>query len=232
MRSTSSSNLAYLAVVAGNLIANVNTPFWNDQYTGSSASAGIVVLNGNMFSGPTQMKIYVGNRLSVTGNLIRGSGTIIDWQNNTSGSVYASNLELTPPTHRAIGAGGIKSGTTNTATGMYENLVPAIDSSISLGTTTARVIAVYAGKETEIDFGATPTFGKSFTITDANCTTLARIVAVQSGAAATGRQADENEMDQLVFSALPGTGSFVLNAATDKATGPVSGKYKVNYVLT
>lgn len=82
-------------------------------------------------------------------------------------------------------------------------------------------------KEAEIDFGSLGVFSGTFTITDSDVTGTSRIMAVQSGAAATGRQADENEMDPLNLRALPGTGQFTLYA--NGMDGPVAGKYKVNY---
>lgn len=81
--------------------------------------------------------------------------------------------------------------------------------------------------EVEIDFGSVPVREKHFTITDAGVSATSKIIAVQSGKAATGRDADENEMDALVFNCKPETGQFVLNAFA--IPGPVTGKYKVNY---
>ena len=82
--------------------------------------------------------------------------------------------------------------------------------------------------EVEIDFGTVALRTKVFSITDAASTSTSKIVAVQSGKAATGRAADENEMDCIQFSVLPGTGSFSLYAYTSSF---VSGKYKVNYTI-
>ena len=82
--------------------------------------------------------------------------------------------------------------------------------------------------ETEIDFGTAPTLVKSFTVTDSTVVTTSLITAVQSGNAATSRQADENEMDRIMFAANPGTGTFTLYATSAQ---PVSGKYKVIYAV-
>jgi hypothetical protein len=54
--------------------------------------------------------------------------------------------------------------------------------------------------------------------------------AWQAGNAATGRLADENEMDQIIWVALPGTGTFTLVSCPQQ--GPVGGKYKVNYTVS
>ena len=82
-------------------------------------------------------------------------------------------------------------------------------------------------KETEIDFGSTPTRGATFTVTDSDVTGTSKIMAVQSGAAATGKDQDENEMDALILRAAPGTGQFTLYA--DSLFGPVVGNFKINY---
>lgn len=84
--------------------------------------------------------------------------------------------------------------------------------------------------ETEIDFGSWPTFSKTFTIIDATVTTSSKINPIQSGKAATGKSADENELDLITFRAAPQTGSFLLFA--DAETGPVVGTFKVNYIVS
>lgn len=81
----------------------------------------------------------------------------------------------------------------------------------------------------EIDFGTTPTSYKTFTIIDSAVSTSSFLIINQSGAAATGRSADENEMDPLIFSGTPASGSFTLVASA--LNGPVVGKYKVNYIV-
>ena len=83
--------------------------------------------------------------------------------------------------------------------------------------------------EIEVDFGASAVRSKRFTITDAAVTASSKIVVMQSGKAATGRSADENEMDMLHFRAIPGAGAFTLLA--DCLTGRVNGKYKANYLI-
>jgi hypothetical protein len=84
--------------------------------------------------------------------------------------------------------------------------------------------------EIEIDFGSSPRRTGVFALTDAEVTTGSTIIAVQSQSAATGRHADENEMDQISFSARPTTaGNFLLIARP--LCGAVHGKYKVIYTL-
>lgn len=81
----------------------------------------------------------------------------------------------------------------------------------------------------EVDFGTVPTRTKTFTITDASVSATSKIMIVQSGTAATGRHADENEMDPILFSGTPASGQFTLIA--NALTGPVAGKYKVLYIV-
>lgn len=83
--------------------------------------------------------------------------------------------------------------------------------------------------EIEIDFGLLPTRTKTFTVIDGYVTIFSKLMINQSGHAATGRQADENEMDPILFSGTPGTGQFILIA--NALTGPVTGKYRVNYTV-
>jgi hypothetical protein len=83
--------------------------------------------------------------------------------------------------------------------------------------------------ETEIDFGSTPVKSKTFTITDAGVSSGMKIIPTQSGNAATGRAADENELTVLSARAFAKTGSFDLYV--DCLNGLASGKFKFNYVL-
>jgi len=81
--------------------------------------------------------------------------------------------------------------------------------------------------EVEIDFGGTPVFEKQITVTDAGVSASSKIIATQSGKAATGKDADENQMDFLLMNCTPASGQFVINAKA--IPGPVSGLYKINY---
>lgn len=95
------------------------------------------------------------------------------------------------------------------------------------GTTFTKVVAPM--KTVELDFGSLGTRSKTFTVTDVDVSASSMLQAWQSGVAATGRSADEVEMDQIVFRAVPGAGSFTLYATS--LLGPVSGLYKVNYSI-
>lgn len=83
--------------------------------------------------------------------------------------------------------------------------------------------------QVEVDFGSTPTYTYNFTINDIIVNATSHILVTQSGAAATGRNADENEMDPIIFSALPQNGKFILRA--NSLNGPLVGKYRVNYMV-
>jgi hypothetical protein len=123
--------------------------------------------------------------------------------------LYITNESVTPPVPTS-GRGKLYS---RSAGLFFEN-----DAAVEFGITPTEI---------EIDFGSAPSFGQAFTITDANISANSLIMAAQSGEAATGRNQDENEMDNIGFSAAPGVGQFTLYATP--MWGPVTGKYKVNY---
>ena len=82
--------------------------------------------------------------------------------------------------------------------------------------------------EAEIDFGSTPVYDATFTITDAAITSSAKKVIVNPcGKAATGRTADDWQWDGAVFAANPGTGSATVYATF--SPGPIVGKRKIQY---
>lgn len=81
----------------------------------------------------------------------------------------------------------------------------------------------------EVDFGTTPAIEQEFTVTDAAVSATSKIMVLQGGQAATGREANEALMDQFHATAVPGTGSFTLHVKS--FGGPVVGKYKFNYLV-
>lgn len=81
----------------------------------------------------------------------------------------------------------------------------------------------------EIDFGISITRKKSFIISNALVSASSKIMAFQDGTAATGRQADENEMDSLHCVCIPGSTQFTL--IVHGLEGPISGKYKISYMV-
>jgi hypothetical protein len=82
--------------------------------------------------------------------------------------------------------------------------------------------------EIEVNFGNTPVMEKMFNIIDAAVTATTKIIAVQSGSAPTGKNADDNEMDVIHFTAFPKTGNFDLYATVISGF-KVGGFYKVLY---
>lgn len=85
----------------------------------------------------------------------------------------------------------------------------------------------FAPTEVEIDFGTAADFVATTVITDATVSTSSKIAAWQSGTAATGRQADENEMDEITCRGIPGTGNFTLICSCARSV--THGKFKVLY---
>lgn len=96
--------------------------------------------------------------------------------------------------------------------------------------TLGSVAAYTNGVEIEIDFGSSPVTGASFTITDANVTPTTKILLAPSGNAATGRVGNDYTWDSILFSTVPGTGNFVLDALVNNG-GSVVGKRKLFYIL-
>lgn len=83
--------------------------------------------------------------------------------------------------------------------------------------------------ETEIDFGSTPTTGGDFVITNAGVSVTSKIMVTPSGNVATGRVGNDYTWESFTFSAVGGTGNFVLSAIC--SNGSVVGKRKVFYTF-
>jgi hypothetical protein len=82
-------------------------------------------------------------------------------------------------------------------------------------------------KQTEIDFGTTPVYEASFTITDSEITTSSIIVAQIAYVAPTDKDIDELEFDFFDFRCTAGTGNFTLYARS--LEGLVADKFKIFY---
>lgn len=92
------------------------------------------------------------------------------------------------------------------------------------------ISASVTGTEIELDFGTVHTRTKTFTITDASVSSTTLILMTVSGNAPTGRSADEVTMEGFTLSCIPTTGSF--DVTVSSLLGPVTGKYKFNYIRT
>lgn len=121
---------------------------------------------------------------------------------------------------------GTTQGTVNTI-----NFTGSVSATVSGAVATVNITGSGGSSITqiEVNFGTIPTRSKTFVITDATVSPSTPLIVTQSGAAATGRQADENEMDPITFSATPGSGQFILIASA--LNGPVVGNYRVNYIV-
>lgn len=84
---------------------------------------------------------------------------------------------------------------------------------------------------TEIDFGSTPVASGTFTITDGRVTPSSKIIAQIAYEAATDRDLDEVEMDDLLLRCGPATGSFTLLARSFDGSY-LEGKYHVFYMVS
>lgn len=81
--------------------------------------------------------------------------------------------------------------------------------------------------EAEVDFGSTPKYEASFTVTDGTVSGTSKIIVLPCGKAATGRTADDWQWDGVTLAATPGTGNFTLYAVA--LPGPVVGPRKIQY---
>lgn len=84
--------------------------------------------------------------------------------------------------------------------------------------------------EVEIDFGSTPVYEATFSVSDARVSGTRLVSVSPSGNAPTGLTSDEWLWDAIGFAALPGSGSFTLYAHAEP--GPVSGKRKILYQVS
>lgn len=86
-------------------------------------------------------------------------------------------------------------------------------------------------KEVEVDFGSIPTRVKTFSVTDPDAVaTATRVVMCQNAEAATGRSADENEMDRFAL-ATRWTAINTFEFLATAVDGPVVGLYKFSYIV-
>lgn len=83
--------------------------------------------------------------------------------------------------------------------------------------------------EVEVDFGNTPVYDKTITVTDAGITGSSKIMVTESGNPATGQGTGDTLWDSITYSAVAGTGSFTLYARP--TPGPVMGKRKIYYTV-
>lgn len=81
----------------------------------------------------------------------------------------------------------------------------------------------------EINFGTAARFVATQNVVDAAVATTSKIQAWQDGRAATGRLADENEMDSISCSGIPATGSLTLICTSARSV--THGLFKVDYTV-
>ncbi len=105
-------------------------------------------------------------------------------------------------------------------------------SNLGLGSAATASASAFSSSwtEVEIDFGSTPVYDATFTITDAAITSSSVSVALTPcGKAATGRTADDWQWDGGTFAANPGTGSATCYATFHP--GPIVGKRMLQYSI-
>jgi hypothetical protein len=80
-----------------------------------------------------------------------------------------------------------------------------------------------------IDFGALGSWSLSTVVTASGVSASSKVLLVQAGAAAGGRDADENEMEALLLRADAKADNFVLYA--DAVPGPAHGEFLIYYTI-
>jgi len=112
------------------------------------------------------------------------------------------------------------------------DLLPMVDTAnmltkkITLGAVKTAIGATRY-KQVEIDFGSTPVYEETFTITDSEVTTSSIIIVQTAYVAPTGKSLDELEFDSFDFRCAAGTGNFTLYVRS--LEGLVADKFKINY---
>jgi hypothetical protein len=104
---------------------------------------------------------------------------------------------------------------------------PSIDLVSPLVTVNGNPLLVPIMGEVEVDFGTTPEWSKTFTITQAAVTGASKILVFPSGNPATDRVGDDASWDNLLLSAVAGAGEF--NVTVMAVPGPVVGKRNIYY---
>jgi len=135
-----------------------------------------------------------------------GGGTTITTQDE------GGTLSSTVTTLNFVGAGVIATGAGATTT-----------------VTIAGGSGTFAVSTAEIDFGTVPIKSKRITVTDASITSASKIMVTPNGAPATGRVGNDWEWDTINFSAVAGTGNFLL---TGTASGRIVGKRRIYYTYS
>ena len=92
-----------------------------------------------------------------------------------------------------------------------------------------KIEAGSARTRVEIDFGTSPVWEKTFTITDAAVTALSNVSVNASSKTATGRVGNDALWDGLFLATTPAAGSFELSALA--VPGPVVGRRVVQYQI-
>jgi hypothetical protein len=108
--------------------------------------------------------------------------------------------------------------------GMYQCVAPGTPGALNAVWTR---IGGSAYTRVTIDFGTLPVYAKDFVIPDSRVTTSSTIVVLPTSIPASGRVGNDAAWDQLVMSAIPGTGSFTLDVTL--LPGPVVGSRVIQY---
>lgn len=184
------------------------------------------VLRKNINNGVVLVSVHVETDLSgyvpytgATGNVDLGANTMTAFSFNCSATSVLDGIESLTITvlddpYSASWDGSTEVPTKNAIYDKIESLGPGGSFSMA---------------EAEIDFGTTPQWSKTFTVTDALVSGTSKVSAWASGNTATGRVGNDDEWDMVMYSAKAGTGEFTLTAMA--LPGPIVGKRKIFYAI-
>lgn len=212
------SLLLWLAwVVFLSLVAFFTRDAWAQAPFGFESPAGVVVQDEGATQGRARTMNFTGTGVSAT--VTAGTATV-----TISGGAGYNQLqeEGTNLTQRAI-------------LNFIGSSITCVDDGASKTNCTVTGGAGATWTEHEIDLDTCGVgVGKGSrvckkTVTDAGVSSTSKIAVLHSAKAATGRQADENELDPITCRAEPSAGSFTLICKGHE--GPIHGKYLVNYTV-
>ena len=161
--------------------------------------------------------LYVASNSDATNLQIYGTGSVFGAVDSSGGTTFYW-------TTRAGGSAVIS--------GSAYNIPMKIHSSIVGSTAWVLVLQdepLPTWTAVEIDFGETGVKWANIVVTDAACLTTSQVMVLPSNRTATGRVGNDMEWDQLILSATPGSGSFIVTALA--IPGPIQGKRTVLYQI-
>jgi hypothetical protein len=207
--------------------------------TGSTANVQEITLgSGLSFSGSTLTATGSGTGTVTGGASENGTAAVFDTTNSTSTTLALNGLSA--GTNLNIAGGGNNTAISYSWTGspmtnegdiLYYHSGAAARLAVSPSANqilqsngTDPVWGALATRVT-LAFGTVSTTNAQFTITNSNVNSSSKIIVSRGY----NNDTDELDMDPMIFSVVPGSGTFILSVRT--MDGPVIGNYYANYIV-